>query len=247
MPDWVFIHERTRSREVAIDLGDGARLNRRCPADTLTVVPPHTETRFQVSDPHVILAAAIPDARLRPLLDEAGLSAGAFGPFHGMMRPAPAAARVMDALWQTSERLGPAAGLLLDGLALQLLALLSGEEGAALSPVGEARAEDARVGRVLEFIDARLGDRLTVAELAAVACLSPSHFARAFKATTGEAVWAFVQRRRCERARELLLATRLPLAEVAHQTGFASQSHLTTSLRGRYGATPGALRRDARA
>ena len=245
VPDWVFIHERTRSREVAIDLGDGARLNRRNPANTLTVVPPHTEARFQVSDPHVILAAAIPDARLRPLLDEAGLKATAFGPLHGMMRPAPAAARVMDALWRTTEGPGPAASLLLDGLGLQLLALLAGEGGAALSPVGGARPEDARIRRAVDHIDAQLGEPLSLDAIAAVAALSPSHLARAFKASTGEAVWAYVQRRRCERAREMLETTRLPVTEIALACGFANPGHLATSLRRRWGATPSALRRDA--
>ena len=104
---------------------------------------------------------------------------------------------------------------------------------------------DPRMARTIDYIEAHLGEALNVGEIAAVAAMSPSHFARAFRATTGEPVWAFVQRRRCERARALLATTRLPIAEVAFQTGFAGQAHLTTSLRRRYGATPGDLRRDA--
>ena len=124
---------------------------------------------------------------------------------------------------------------------------------AALGPVvGEAapaalRAPDPRLAAALGRIDAGLSEPLSVAELAEAAAMSPSHFARAFRASMGEAVWAHVQRRRCERAREMLRTTRLPLAEVAYACGFASQAHLTTSLRRRYGATPGALRRGAAA
>ena len=105
--------------------------------------------------------------------------------------------------------------------------------------------DDRRLRRVVEYVEAHLAEPMTVADLATVAAMSPSHVSRAFRAATGEAVWAFVQRRRCERARALLATTRLPIAEVAYRTGFAGQAHLTTSLRRRYGATPGALRRDA--
>ena len=130
-----------------------------------------------------------------------------------------------------------------EGLGLAALGLaLDGGGAGALAAVSTAGL-DARLARAVDHAEAHLGEALSVAELAGAAAMSPSHFARAFRAATGEPVWAFVQRRRCERARDLLLATRLPLAEVAHQTGFASQSHLTTSLRGRYGATPGDLRR----
>ena len=132
-----------------------------------------------------------------------------------------------------------------EGLGLAALGLaLDGGGMGALAAVSTAGL-DARLARAVEHAEAHLGEALSVAELAAAAAMSPSHFARAFRAGTGEPVWAFVQRRRCERARELLLATRLPLAEVAHRTGFADQSHLTTSLRRRYGATPGDLRREA--
>ena len=106
------------------------------------------------------------------------------------------------------------------------------------------RPEDARIARAIDYAEAHLGEALTVAELAAIACLSPSHFSRAFKATTGEPVWTFVQRRRGERAMEMLQHTDLSIDEIAYRCGFSHQGHFTQSFKRQFGATPGAVRRE---
>ncbi len=103
---------------------------------------------------------------------------------------------------------------------------------------------DPRIAAVLDHIEAQYGGDLTVAKLAAIANLSPSHFSRAFKAAMGDPVWSYLQRRRCERAREMLLTTDLPNVEIAYRCGFASQAHFTTTFRKAFGVTPGSLRRD---
>ena len=136
----------------------------------------------------------------------------------------------------------PTANLYFDGLVLQFLASAADARD-ALSPLAPGRPEDARIARVIDYVEAHLGGALNIADLAGVACLSPSHFSRAFKATTGEAVWTYVLGRRCERARELLATTDRPIAQVAHDCGFANQAHLGRAFKARFGATPGALRR----
>jgi AraC family transcriptional regulator len=99
---------------------------------------------------------------------------------------------------------------------------------------------------VAEYVEANLEASLTISELAEVAGLSEFHFARMFKATTGETPHAFVQRHRIGRACELLAATQLPLAEVALTCGFSSQSHFAEAFRKRTGVTPSAYRAAAR-
>lgn len=101
---------------------------------------------------------------------------------------------------------------------------------------------DPRIARALDYIDGHLGERLTVAYLAEVAHLSAGHFSRNFKAIMGEPVWTYVTRRRCERAKEMLLTTKLPIAEIAFRCGFAHQAHMTTVLGQHLGATPGTIR-----
>lgn len=99
-----------------------------------------------------------------------------------------------------------------------------------------------RLKRVMDFIEAHLDEEVTLARLADEACLSPFHFARAFKAVTGATPHRYLTDRRIERAKALIGAGRLSLAAVASATGFSSQAHLTKSFKQATGSTPGAWR-----
>ncbi|MBP7336362.1 helix-turn-helix domain-containing protein [Niveispirillum sp.] len=96
--------------------------------------------------------------------------------------------------------------------------------------------------RVLLFVEQNLDDDLSLVTLAAVAGLSPSHFARRFKAALGEAPHRYVLARRVNWAKRLLLETEMPLAEIAAAAGFSSQAHLTGIFGRAVGVTPGAYR-----
>jgi len=96
--------------------------------------------------------------------------------------------------------------------------------------------------RVLDYIEAHLARDLTLAELAEVACLSPSHFSRAFKQAVGTGPHRYTVQRRVERAKALLRHTENTLAGIAAATGFADQSHFTAAFRREVGLTPGRFR-----
>lgn len=93
------------------------------------------------------------------------------------------------------------------------------------------------------YIAEHLSRRITVAELAQVACLSPSHFHAQFKDRVGLSPHQYLLRQRLDRAARLLRETDLPLVGVAGECGFSSQSALTTAMRRYLGLTPGSLRR----
>lgn len=99
-----------------------------------------------------------------------------------------------------------------------------------------------RLRRVLDYIEAHLARDLTLAELAGVACLSPSHFSRAFKQAVGAGPHRYTVQRRVERAKDLLHRTDDTLAGIAAATGFADQSHFTAAFRREVGLTPGRFR-----
>ena len=69
---------------------------------------------------------------------------------------------------------------------------------------------------------------------------------RLFRRTTGTSPHRYVVLRRLEHARRLITTSSLPLAEVASETGFASQSHMNSAFVRVYGCTPGDARRNAR-
>jgi AraC family transcriptional regulator len=92
---------------------------------------------------------------------------------------------------------------------------------------------------VTEYIQAHLGAELSLDRLAGVAHVSPYHFARLFKHSTGLPPHRYVIARRVERARELLRAAHRPaLAEVATEVGFSDQSHFTRHFKRLVGVTP---------
>ena len=99
-----------------------------------------------------------------------------------------------------------------------------------------------RLQRVYDYIEANLDDRLTLADLAGVACLSPYHFSRSFKQAVGVGPQRYVMQRRIDRAKTLIRRSNQPLALIAQEVGFTDQSHLTCFFRRETGTTPGRYR-----
>jgi AraC-like DNA-binding protein len=104
-----------------------------------------------------------------------------------------------------------------------------------------------QVRRLTSFINSNLVSRITLHELSEIARLSTSHFSRAFKRTFGMAPYAFVLRRRMERAQRLMLTTESPLCEIALECGLADQSHFSRVFQRTMGTSPNEWRRFSRA
>ena len=96
----------------------------------------------------------------------------------------------------------------------------------------------AKARRVIDYVEANLASDLRLIELSAVAGISRSHFARAFRNTVGMAPHAFVLQRRLARAVELLAQRGRSIRDVAERCGFADQAHLTRSFKSRFGHPP---------
>lgn len=128
-------------------------------------------------------------------------------------------------------------------LAERLVTLQHG--GASRSPAPQQLSKQT-IDRLAEFIEAGLPQRLTLADLARVAALSPFHFARCFKATTGLAPHQYVLARRIELAKRLIITSRQSVQEVAWSVGFENISHFRRQFAAQVGVVPGVLRRATR-
>ena len=95
----------------------------------------------------------------------------------------------------------------------------------------------------IEYINAKLASKLTLAEIAKVVRLSNSHFSRAFKISHGVSPWTYNITARVERANRMIRATREPLSQIASACGFADQAHLCKAFRRWVGVSPGIWRR----
>ena len=96
--------------------------------------------------------------------------------------------------------------------------------------------------RVREYIEAHLGENISLQVLAGIAGKSVHHFARSFKQSEGLTAHEYLVQRRVRRAQELLAYTDLPLSEIALASGFSDQSHCARRFRERVGLTPSRYR-----
>ncbi|SNS34900.1 AraC family transcriptional regulator [Granulicella rosea] len=99
-----------------------------------------------------------------------------------------------------------------------------------------------KLRRTLEFMTDNLNRDLRLEDVAAEAGLSPFHFAREFRATTGQTPYQYLLDQRIDRAKHLLRATDWQVGEIGQQVGFASPVNFVRAFRQRVGATPGAWR-----
>jgi len=91
---------------------------------------------------------------------------------------------------------------------------------------------------VKDYIQAHLYQDLKLDKLAAIAQLSPYHFLRLFKQSLGSTPHQYILQCRLNQAKYLLHHSELSIAEIAAQTGFADQSHLTRYCKRILGMTP---------
>jgi AraC family transcriptional regulator len=105
---------------------------------------------------------------------------------------------------------------------------------------------DRQVATVCDYIEARVGEPLRVAELAAEIAVSPTQLTRLFRTHTGDSPYQYLRRRRVEFAERLITGTDRAISEIAVMAGFSDQSHLTRVLRAERGISPGELRRARR-
>ena len=103
-----------------------------------------------------------------------------------------------------------------------------------------------RLRCVIDYIHAHLDQDLSLSELSAIAKMSPHYFSQLFKQSTGVTPHQFVIRARVERAKELLIAGKWSIAQVAKQVGFVDQSHLHRHCKKLLGVTPRMLQQSSR-
>src|SRR5947199_8156444 len=100
-----------------------------------------------------------------------------------------------------------------------------------------------RMLRSRDTMDRAFAQPLDVPALARVAHGSPAHFSRQFRATFSETPHRYLQRRRVERAMELLRETRRPVTEVCFDVGFSSLGIFSRTFREIVGESPSGYRR----
>lgn len=138
----------------------------------------------------------------------------------------------------------PCGDLYLDSLAVSVAARLvrCHSSVSAESEKSNGRLLGRRLKDVISYIEDNLSRNISLDDIAGVAGLSVSHFKSLFRESVGLPVHQYVIRRRVERAKSLLGEGRMPISQIALETGFAHQSHLAHHMRRLLGVSPKTLR-----
>jgi AraC family transcriptional regulator len=206
------------------------------------IVPAGTADAWHADDPFTSVVLRVPPALLRRVAEELGNNPDriALAPRHHIRD-----LQIEHIAWalEAERQLGEPGGLVFrESLGIALATVLLQRHASA----GRDRAQGltpAELGRLTAYIEAHLDRELSIARLAEIAGKSPSHLKTLFRRSTGAPVHTYIVQRRVERARTLLLAGKLPAAQVALAAGFAHQSHMARWMRRLLGIAPDALRR----
>jgi AraC-like DNA-binding protein len=147
-----------------------------------------------------------------------------------------------------ADRMGSACGeLYADSLSIAIaMRLLRPADGGGCGRQRASALVQWRLKRAVDYVEARLGEAVSLSEIASAVGLTRMHFAAQFRATTGLRPHEYLLRRRIERAQELLVGTHLPLVDIALSLGFQSQSHFTSVFKRFTGQPPNAWRQSRR-
>jgi AraC family transcriptional regulator len=100
-----------------------------------------------------------------------------------------------------------------------------------------------RLRHAMEYITANLVRDLSLDEIAREVNLSPFHFARQFRNSTGHTAYQYLLDQRIDHAKHLLRSRSWSVQEIAHMTGFRSPVNFIRTFSQRVGQTPAAWRK----
>jgi AraC family transcriptional regulator len=205
------------------------------------LVAPNTASDIQVHAPHSTQLFSMSAVTCRDLLQDEPVAGLDFGALHRQLFRSNLLCALCDRLVDAVRHPEPPSRLFVQSTSMAILAelaLISGRQPKRRFP----DIYDWRVRRTIEQLDARIGEDLSLVDLAGSVGLSLSHFTALFRAATGLPPHAWVVRRKVERACELMQNPRTSVTEIAHALGFSSSQHFATTFRGRMGMTPSAWR-----
>jgi AraC family transcriptional regulator len=99
------------------------------------------------------------------------------------------------------------------------------------------------LGNMLDRIKSEPTADFDLSSLAAETGYSRRHFLRTFRASTGLSPYQYILRLRLERARQLMQKRPLTLLDIALESGFKSNAHLSNAFREHFGISPSKYRR----
>lgn len=243
-PDLVIARLVSESVGTRVDLGHGRFSSMHRPGEFI-VIGPQSGSNIQVAACHVCETLALPYAKYRVLFERDDLPRdGDFGRLHTSTLSDRRISQSLNQLFQLDDAQRED-GLLTDTLILTVLDALSKlrtvrprEQRGGLSPT--------KLTMVKQLMEDELHQSLSLNDLARLAGMSPFHFCRAFKQSTGSPPHQWRQQVRMQKAKSLLSGTTDSVADIGLTLGYENPAHFATAFKKAVGMTPSSYRAAAR-
>lgn len=102
-----------------------------------------------------------------------------------------------------------------------------------------------RIEKAIRYIIEHAEQNITIKKLADISCITPDHFSKIFKQVMSASPIEYINRRRLQRAKLLLLTTDISVEQIAYTIGFASKSYFQRVFKRYEKTTPASYRRNA--
>ncbi|WP_157667690.1 helix-turn-helix domain-containing protein [Comamonas serinivorans] len=243
----LFLIFQSIQKNRTIALNSDKKIQSIIPAGGLEIVPQGSDISSMWLTPKENMLIALPNERLRSL---AGLECG-----EENLEIYPLGLAISDRkAYAISRAIGKELALQEIGRAEYLDALLTAfgvhiiRNYSNLSSGFSARRAQGGLSpqkwkKIEAYIRENISAKMTIESLAVEVSLSPGHFSRAFKETSGMSPHQFILNMRLSLARGLLEKPNVSFSEVARISGFASNSHMTAVMKRFLGATPSDVRK----
>ena len=213
-------------------------------ASSIRIVNLREEYSARIASAHETLVFYVPRRTLDEFTDEAGIRRVAdFACQPGIIDPV--MAHLGSALLPTFEQVNASSNLFIDHVTLAMLTHVCTTYAGTLkeTPYRKGSMTRPQANRAKEYMASHCADNIPLVEVARACGLSRGHFTKSFRVATGLTPYQWLQRHRIDKAKDLLLNSKTPIADVAGACGFADQSHLTRVFSRFVGDSPAAWRR----
>ncbi|MFE5323019.1 helix-turn-helix domain-containing protein [Paenibacillus sp. NPDC056579] len=136
---------------------------------------------------------------------------------------------------------GPARSIRIQAALLDVISCYVEQAVQARPQTAGTLASD-KLSKVLQYIDSKLANDITVTELAELIHHHPNYFIRYFKNHLGTTPMAYIYERRLEKAKQLLSVSDMTIGEIARATGFHDIFHFSKAFKKRLGVAPSEFR-----
>jgi AraC family transcriptional regulator len=230
-----------------IDAGAG-KFEQHLKTGDILITPPFVDTSIVVEKSHRVMCLGIPYAKTREWVESNHClpSDGDFGALHRKMFRDDEIKHIMLRLWMESESGNPHGALYADAAILMLLSRLVTISHPAKTSRFRGGLAPWQLKRTIDCLRDFGARHLSLESLARSVGLSPFHFSRAFKISTGLPPYRYQMRLKIEKAQEMMRTPLLSLSDISTSCGFSSQAHFTTAFVKHTGMSPAAWRKKLR-